>query len=122
MDHPATVAGRTPHSVRPPDPATHAPMSIANISAFLIRANTDTALAAKLQTIQASGEAGKAEAIVRLAAEEGLPFSVEEFLAAQDGAFSDEALDQVTGGVSIGEILKAIGAKAPPVVGRSAFP
>ena len=73
-------------------------MNTDNITAFLAKAQSDEALAAKVATIQSEAAASIAAALARLSQEAGTPFTAEEFLAAQQAALSDEALEQVAGG------------------------
>jgi predicted ribosomally synthesized peptide with nif11-like leader len=73
-------------------------MNTDNITAFLAKAQSDEALAVKVATLQAEAAASTAAALVRLSQEAGTPFTAEEFLAAQQVALSDEALEQVAGG------------------------
>lgn len=66
-------------------------MSTDNITAFLSKLSTNPDLADKLAL-------ATAEAYARIAQEEGLPFTAEEFLAEQGNALSDASLSEVAGG------------------------
>ena len=93
-------------------------MSTDNISAFLEKARTDEALAARVRSIDAESDVAAAEALARLASEAGLPFTAEEFLASRSNDLSDADLEQVAGGTTFGRILESIGPKARPILGN----
>lgn len=91
-------------------------MSTDNISAFLEKARTDEALAAKVRGIDAESDTAAAEALSRLATEAGLPFTAEEFLASRSNSLADAELEGVAGGASYNHVLQGLGAKARPVI------
>lgn len=73
-------------------------MSTDNISAFLAKSETDTALAAQIRAIHEQAAATLAADLARLSQEAGTPFTAEEFLANQSQALSDAELEAVSGG------------------------
>jgi predicted ribosomally synthesized peptide with nif11-like leader len=77
-------------------------MSIENVTQFAQRAAQEPALREKIQTLLATSDSDPAASIVRLAEEEGLPFTAEEFgqfrESPQAGELSDEQLANVAGG------------------------
>ena len=90
-------------------------MSAETITTFLDKARTDEALAAKILAINTGTEAEVAEAFSRLAAEAGLPFTAEEFLASRSNDLSDADLEQVAGG-TLKDILDSVRAKSTPYI------
>ena len=90
-------------------------MSTTNIVVFLQRVADDTALQEQIKALGTQEAVRTEEVVLQLAAEQGLPFTVEELqafvveqakAAAEQGELSDDELEQVAGGNFIVDILK----------------
>ena len=75
-------------------------MSTENITAFLQKSRTDSALGEQVNAIYEQADLAVAQALATIASEQGLPFTVEEFLREEHSILPDEALDPVSGGTS----------------------
>ena len=89
-------------------------MSTDNIRIFLQRVAEDAALQEQIKALAGQDAAQAEAAVMKLAAEQGLPFTAEELQAfaaeeAKDaterGDLSDSELEQVAGGIERGEPL-----------------
>lgn len=73
-------------------------MSTENITTFLTKATTDSALAAKIEAVHTRVQRDLAETLAALSVEAGTPFTAEEYLHECNSALSDAELEQVAGG------------------------
>lgn len=75
-------------------------MSTENITAFLEKSVTDSALGAQVQAVYEQADLAVAQALAQVASEHGLAFTAEEFLAAQTEV-SEKDLESVAGGMGM---------------------
>lgn len=75
-------------------------MSTENITSFLQKSRTDAALGTQVKAVYEQAALDVAQALAKVASEHGLPFTAEEFLAAQTEV-SEKDLEGIAGGMGM---------------------